>query len=258
LGEAYVNDAFGVSHRAHASVEAVTRKITQSAAGFLLEAEIQNLGRLLENPPRPFVAVIGGAKLETKVAVIRNLLKTADFVLAGGGLVYTFFKAQGMAVGTSLVDDALLDTASEIMAFSEENGGRLLLPEDHVTAPQLAPGAPMRVSAVNVIDPMWGGYDIGPETVDMYCEKLASAGSIFWNGPMGVIETAPFHEGTETLARAVAGSRAKHKVAGGGETLSAIHSLGLGNRFTHLSTGGGASLEFIAGDELPGIKALRA
>jgi phosphoglycerate kinase len=255
LADVYVNDAFGAAHRAHASTHAIARRMPCAAAGLLMEKEIRFLSGLLENPARPFVAVIGGAKLDTKVDVVRNLLCVADAILVGGAMSYTFFKAQGMPVGASLVQDDLMETAMDVLALAENRGGKLLLPEDHVTAPSLTPGEPSRVSHVSVIYPAWMGVDIGPETADLYRERLAAARTIFWNGPLGVTEVAPFDEGTAAVARAVAETDAV-KVAGGGETLAVVAALGLEGRFSHLSTGGGASLEFIAGKKLPGVEAL--
>lgn len=255
LADFYVNDAFGCAHRAHASVHAMASFFKKPVAGFLIEKELTALGNLLECPQRPFVAVLGGAKLKTKIAVVENLLQVADKVILGGSMSYTFFKSQGMPTGASLVDDSLLDDAAVMMAEAEATPGRLHLPSDHVTAPEIREGAPTRVSAVNVIDDKWMGLDIGPETVEAYEAILSEARTVFWNGPMGVFEVPPFDGGTLAVGRAAI-SNASTVVAGGGETLAALERMGLSKSFSYLSTGGGASLEFIAGNKLPGVEAL--
>jgi phosphoglycerate kinase len=263
LADLYVNDAFGTAHRAHASIEAIARFSPVAAMGLLMEKEIRLLEKILERPEHPFVAVIGGAKLETKVDVLKNLTERADAVLIGGAMSYTFFKAQGIAVGASLVEDALLGTAAEIFAGAKE-GKKLLLPVDHVTVPAPSAGTPFRLLSADTpfrllstdtINPSWCGVDIGPKTVELYRSRLREAKTVFWNGPLGITEVPPFDEGTHAVARAVAGAKAV-KIAGGGETLATISTLGLQEKFTLLSTGGGASLAFMAGEEFPTIAAL--
>ena len=219
-----------------------------------MENEIRYLEKILERPEHPFVAVIGGAKLETKVAVLKSLTERADVILVGGAMSYTFFKSQGIAVGASLVQDTLLGTAAEILEGAKE-GKKLLLPVDHVTVPMPKAGAPFRLRCAGAIDPSWCGVDIGPKTIELYQSRLREAKTVFWNGPLGIIEVPPFNEGTNAVARAVAGAEAV-KVAGGGETLATISTLGLQEKFTHLSTGGGASLAFMAGEDFPTIAAL--
>jgi phosphoglycerate kinase len=254
LADIYVNDAFGTAHRAHASIEAIARLSPVAAMGLLMEKEICYLEKILKRPEHPFVAVIGGAKLETKVDVLKSLTERADAVLIGGAMSYTFFKSQGIAVGTSLVQDTLLGTAAEILAGAKE-GKKLLLPVDHVTVPEPRADAPFRILSADAIDPSWCGVDIGPKTIELYRSRLRKAKTIFWNGPLGIFEVPPFDEGTNAVARAAAGAEAI-KVAGGGETLATISALGLQEKFTHLSTGGGASLAFMAGEEFPTIAAL--
>ncbi|UCF81161.1 MAG: phosphoglycerate kinase [Acidobacteriota bacterium] len=253
LADVYVNDAFGTAHRAHASIEAIAR-LMPAAMGLLMEKEILYLEKILERPEHPFVAVIGGAKLETKVDVLKNLTERADAVLIGGAMSYTFFKSQGIAVGTTPVEDALLGTAAEIYAGAKE-GEKLLLPVDHVTAPEPRPGVPVRHLSVDTIDPSWCGVDVGPKTIELYRSRLLKAKTVFWNGPLGIIEMPPFDEGTNAVARAIAEAEAV-KIAGGGETLATISALGLQEKFSHLSTGGGASLAFMAGEKFPTLAAL--
>jgi phosphoglycerate kinase len=254
LADLYVNDAFGTAHRAHASIEAIARLMPAAAMGLLMEKEIHYLEKILERPERPFVAVIGGAKLETKVDVLKNLTERADAILIGGAMSYTFFKSQGIAVGTTPVEDAFLGTAAEIHAAAKKRE-KLLLPVDHVTAPEPRAGVPVRHLSVDVIDPSWCGVDIGPKTIELYQSRLLEAKTVFWNGPLGIFEMPPFDEGTNAVARAVAEAEAV-TIAGGGETLATISALGLQEKFTHLSTGGGASLAFMAGEKFPTVAAL--
>jgi phosphoglycerate kinase len=249
LADVYVNDAFGSAHRAHASTEGVARHLP-SAAGFLMEKEIEYLGGVLADPERPFVAVLGGAKIGDKIGVIRNLIARADHLLIGGGMANTFFKARGDAVGDSLVEDDALETAREFLG-----NPRLHLPQDCVIADAFDKDAESRVIPAGDVPAGWRILDIGPETVKWYAGILSGAGTVVWNGPMGVFEFPAFAEGTVGIARAVAESGAT-SIIGGGDSVAAINQSGLADRVTHLSTGGGASLEMLEGKVLPGVAAL--
>ncbi len=251
LGDLCVNDAFGAAHRAHASVEAIARFIPV-VAGFLMEKEIRYLSQALTHPARPFVALLGGAKISDKIGVIESLLARADRVLIGGGMANTFLKAQGYAVGDSLVEDEALETARRLLQQGED---RLWLPVDGVIADAFAPDAQARVVPVDQVPPGWRILDIGPQTVARYTEEIRRAAFIVWNGPMGVFEFPRFAEGTFAIARAVAESGAT-SIVGGGDSVAAVHAAGVADRITHISTGGGASLEFLEGRTLPGIAAL--
>jgi len=256
LADVYVNDAFGSAHRAHASTEGVVRHVKESAAGLLMAAEIEHLGKVLEKPDRPFVAILGGAKVSDKLEVIENLVPRVDALLIGGAMAYTFFKARNVPVGTSLVEADLLDAAREIEDRARARGLRLELPVDHVVAPKLEAGAPSETLAVG--DPAIGdrmGLDIGPKTVETYRSVIAGAKTVIWNGPMGVFEIDAFARGTIEVARAVAEVTGT-TVIGGGDSISAVAKAGVTDRITHISTGGGASLEFLGGRELPGVAAL--
>ncbi|HWQ04565.1 MAG TPA: phosphoglycerate kinase [Longilinea sp.] len=252
LADVYVNDAFGSAHRAHASTEGITRILPVAVAGFLMEKEIQYLGQAIADPKRPFVAILGGAKISDKIGVIRNLLEKADAILIGGGMANTFFKAQGYPVADSLVEDDALETAKEMLA---KGGKKLRLPFDVVIANAFDAAADSKVIQVGPIPDGWRILDIGPKTVKAYAKVLSSAGTIVWNGPMGVFEFPKFAEGTLGIARAVADSKAI-SVIGGGESVAAIQQSGLADKITHISTGGGASLEMLEGLELPGVVAL--
>jgi phosphoglycerate kinase len=253
---AYVNDAFGSSHRAHASVEAITKILPRPAAGLLMEKEVQYLGHALGNPERPFVAILGGAKVSDKIEVIENLLGRVDALAIGGAMAYTFLKSRGLPVGKSLVEDDKLDAARSITAHAGERGVRLELPVDHVVTDKLEAGAAHEVLAVD--DPAIGermGVDIGPKTVAAYAALVESAKTVIWNGPMGVFETKPFDAGTNAIAQAAAKVRGT-TIVGGGDSVSAVTKAGVADRITHISTGGGASLEFLGGRTLPGVAAL--
>lgn len=252
LADLYVNDAFGSAHRAHASTEGVAHYLP-AVAGFLMEKEIQYLGQAIENPARPFVAILGGAKISDKIGVIRNLLKKADHVLIGGGMANTFFKAQGYPVGDSLVEDDALDTARALLA---EGGSRLRLPVDVVIADRFEPDATSRIISMAAIPEGWRIMDIGSETVQLFSKVIREAATIVWNGPMGVFEFPRFAEGTFNIARAIADSNAT-SIVGGGDSVAAVTQAGLADRITHLSTGGGASLEMLEGILLPGLAALQ-
>ncbi len=252
LADIYVNDAFGSAHRAHASTEGVA-KFLPGVAGFLMEKEIKYLGQAISEPKRPFVAILGGAKIVDKIGVIRNLLTKADLVLIGGGMANTFFKAQGYPVGDSLVDEDALETARELL---QKGTNRLRLPVDVVVADRFDDNAEHNVMEMGPVPDGWRIMDIGPETVLAYGKTLHSAGTIVWNGPMGVFEFPNFAQGTFGVARAVAESNAV-SIVGGGDSVSAINQSGLSERITHISTGGGASLEMLEGLVLPGVAALQ-
>ena len=253
LGDIYVNDGFGVSHRAHASTEGVAH-LLPAAAGFLMEKEIEFLSKALENPNRPYAAVVGGAKVSTKLTVLRHLLKMVDRLLIGGGMANTFIKAEGFGVGTSRVEDDLLDEARRIMEEAAERKVMLLLPTDVVIADAFAEGASTRIVPVKAIPEGWQALDIGPQSAEVYRAGLAGCQTVFWNGPMGVFEMAPFAQGSYAVARAIAALPHATTILGGGETAQLAQELGLA--YTHVSTGGGATLEFLEGRVLPGIAAL--
>lgn len=254
LADVFVNDAFGAAHRAHASTAGVAAYLP-AVAGFLMEKEIDYLDRVVTHPERPVAAIIGGAKISSKIGVLRHLLSKVDAILIGGGMASTFLKAQGLEVGDSLVEDDQLDTARRIVAEAEECGVRLLLPADVVVADAFDAGANHRVVPVHAVEPGWRIMDIGPETVRRYAEALCGMRTIVWNGPMGVAEWEAFAAGSLGIARAVAESGAT-TIIGGGETVALVEQSGLAGRFSHVSTGGGASLEFLEGRELPGVAAL--
>ena len=252
----YVNDAFGAAHRAHASVEGITHFIPRAAAGLLMEKELQYLGHALENPERPFVAIIGGAKVSDKIDVIQNMLAKVDRLIIGGAMAYTFFKARGVPVGKSLVEDDKLDEAKAIEADAKKRGVTLLLPTDHVVAAKLEAGAAHEVLAVGdaaIGDRM--GLDIGPATIAAYTAAIADARTVVWNGPMGVFEIDAFAKGTNAVAQAVAAVTGT-TIIGGGDSIAAVKKAGIADKITHISTGGGASLEFLGGQTLPGVAAL--
>ncbi len=256
LADVYVNDAFGAAHRAHASVEALVKLIPEAGAGLLMEKELRYLGDALANPARPFVAVLGGAKVSDKIEVIENLIARVDRLLIGGAMAYTFFKAAGQPIGKSLVEDDKLDAARDIVTRAKERGLKLLLPTDHVVAAKLEAGVP--VETLQVGDPAIGdrmGLDIGPATVAAYSQALQDAHTVVWNGPMGVFEIDAFAQGTIGVARAVAAVNGT-TIVGGGDSIAAITKAGVADRITHISTGGGASLEFLGGRVLPGVAAL--
>jgi phosphoglycerate kinase len=255
LAEIYVNDAFGTAHRAHSSTEGVARLLTPAVAGFLMEKEIHYLGQALAAPQHPFVAVLGGAKVTDKIPVIENLLDKVDILLIGGGMAYTFLKAQGFTIGNSLVEENRLALAHELFDKAKSAGVQLILPEDHVIASEFKADAPHKVCNDIDIPEGWMGLDIGPRTAERYGRILGEAATVVWNGPMGVFEFDAFATGTLAIARALAESGAL-SIIGGGDSVSAVNKSGLEDRMTHISTGGGASLEFLEGKELPGILAL--
>ena len=253
-GDLYVNDAFGTAHRAHASTEGVSHFLP-SYAGFLIEKEVKYMAPLLENPEHPFVAIIGGSKVSSKITVLESLVKTCDTIVIGGGMAYTFDKAMGFSVGKSLVEDDYIETAKNFLAAAEAKGVKVILPVDHYCAEEFAEDAkPVLIESRNIPDNLMG-LDIGPKTVEMIKDALKDAKSVVWNGPMGVFEFDAFAKGTEEVARALADSNAI-SVVGGGDSVAAINKFGLADKISHVSTGGGASLEFLEGKTLPGIKAL--
>jgi len=257
LGDVYINDAFGSAHRAHASTAGIVSHVKASAAGLLMADEIAHLGKVLEAPDRPFVAILGGAKVSDKLEVIENLIPRVDALLIGGAMAYTFLKARGVPVGKSLVEAELLDTARDVGKRAKERGLRLELPVDHVVAPKLEAGAP--AETLKVGDEAIGermGLDIGPDTIATYREVLAGARTVIWNGPMGVFEIDAFARGTIEVAKAVADVNGT-TVIGGGDSIAAVVKAGVADRITHISTGGGASLEFLGGRTLPGVEALK-
>ncbi len=255
LGDLYVNDAFGAAHRAHASTEGVARLLQPAVAGFLLEKELRYLGQALAAPERPFVAVIGGAKVSDKIAVIENLLAKVDTLIIGGGMAYTFLKAQGRPIGKSLVEEDRLELARTLVAAAAQRGVQLLLPSDHVIAERFAADADHRVCGDDDFPADWMALDIGPVTRAAYTKALQSARMVIWNGPMGVFEFDAFAAGTLAVAHTLAESTAT-TIIGGGDSVAAVKKAGVEEKMTHISTGGGASLEFLEGKELPGVAAL--
>jgi len=254
LGEIYVNDAFGTAHRAHASTEGVTKYIKICVAGFLLAKEIEYFDKALSNPPKPFVAILGGVKISDKIMVIENLMKKVDAILIGGGMAYTFLKAHGMEIGSSKLEADKIDVAKSIMRKAKQLGVKLILPVDHLIADKVDAVSNTRV-VTDVVPQGWMAVDIGPKTVDEFKKELRNAKMIIWNGPLGVFEITKFSRGTEDVARFITGLKAI-SIIGGGDTAAAIARFGLEHAMTHISTGGGASLEYMEGKVLPGVAAL--
>ncbi|TAN32799.1 phosphoglycerate kinase [bacterium] len=252
LGELFVNDAFAASHRAHASVVGVAEYLP-AFAGELMESELMALHQALDHPRRPMLAVVGGAKVSTKVGVVRHLLEKVDALIIGGAMANTFFKARGLQTGNGLVEDSALPVAKEV---AEQAGRKLLLPVDLVCARRMEAGEPLRIMAADAVEPGWMALDIGPKSVALFSERLRGAGAIVWNGPMGVSELRDFSDGTRAIGEAIAASGA-YTLVGGGDTVAAVDSLGLGGRFSHVSTGGGATLEYLEGKQLPGVAILK-
>jgi phosphoglycerate kinase len=251
----YVNDAFGTAHRAHASTEGVAHLLKPAVAGFLMGKELKYLAGALADPKRPFVAILGGAKVSDKIPVIENLIDKVDTLMIGGGMAYTFLKAQGIEVGKSLVDQERLELSGQLMKLAEEKGVKFLLPTDHVIAAEFKADAEHKICDNQNFEPGWMALDIGPNTIEAYSKELANAGTVVWNGPMGVFEFESFAKGTFAIAQALADSDAT-TIIGGGDSVSAVNKSGLDDKMTHISTGGGASLELLEGKELPGIAAL--
>lgn len=254
LADLYVNDAFGTSHRAHASNVGVA-SILPSAVGFLIEKEIDVMGKALENPEHPFISILGGAKVSDKIDVIENLITKVDTILIGGGMAYTFLKAQGKEIGKSLLEEDKMDLSLELLNRAKENGVEILLPEDVVIADEIAPGVETQIVDIDSIPADKEALDIGPKTAEKYAEKIKAAKTVVWNGPMGVFEIKEFSNGTNKVANALAEADAT-TIVGGGDSALAIEMADLKDKITHVSTGGGASLEFLEGKDLPGISAI--
>ena len=254
LADLYVNDAFGTAHRAHASTQGMIRFVKAAAAGFLMQAELDYLSQALEAPERPFLTILGGVKVSDKIAVLENLLGKVDFLLIGGAMAYSFLKAQGVEVGNSRVEEDKLVFAADILKEAQERGVDLLLPVDHVAAREIKKGAEARVMKGKVEDG-WMGLDIGPETIQLFTQTISKARTILWNGPLGVFEMEEFSRGSMEIARAVASSGVL-TITGGGDTAAAVAQAGVADKITHVSTGGGASLELLEGKKLPGVEAL--
>jgi len=254
----FVCDAFGSAHRAHASVVGITHFVKQAAAGLLMEKELAYLGKAVTNPARPLVAILGGAKVSDKIEVVENLMKIADAMLIGGGMAYTFEKAQGLSIGKSLVENDKVELAKRLLAEAKARNFKLLLPSDHVIAAELKPDAKATVCEVSATPADQMGLDIGPKTIAAYAAEIATAKTIVWNGPMGVFEMPAFAKGTLEIAKAVAAATTAGatSIVGGGDSVAAVHQSGVANNISHISTGGGASLEFLAGRKLPGVEAL--
>lgn len=258
LGDVYINDAFGTAHRAHASTEAVTKYFNQCAAGYLMQKELKYLGMALTNPQRPFVAILGGAKISGKIDVISNLMDKVDALLIGGGMAFTFYKAMDKEIGKSLLERDKIDLAKEILKKAEEKGVNFKLPEDLVVAPEAKEDAPSQVVEKDSIPPDWQGLDIGPKTLKEFAREIENAKTVVWNGPMGVFEINKFATGTMKIAEELAKITQKGAttIVGGGDSAAAVAKAGLEEKLTHISTGGGASLEFLEGKILPGVAAL--
>jgi phosphoglycerate kinase len=258
VADLYVNDAFGTAHRAHASTEGVTHYLKPSVAGLLIEKELEYLQNAIENPQRPLAAIVGGSKVSSKITVVETLLDKVDKLVIGGGMIFTFYKARGLNVGGSLVEDEFLELAKSLEAKAKEKGVKLLLPTDVVVADKFAPDANTQTVSVENIPDGWMGLDIGPDSVKMLQEELSSCKSVIWNGPMGVFEMDKFAAGTEGIARTLAGltKTGTCTIIGGGDSVAAVEKFGLADQMSHISTGGGASLELLEGKVLPGIAAL--
>jgi phosphoglycerate kinase len=257
LAEFYVNDAFGTAHRAHASTVGITKFVRKSAAGLLMEKELQYMGKALQHPEQPFVAILGGAKVSDKIEVIKNLMPKVDALIIGGGMAYTFLKAQGQEVGKSLVEADKVELARQLLEEAKQRGLKFLLPVDHIAAEKIDAAAKTQViKAGQPIPANLMALDIGPESIELFTEEVSTARTIIWNGPMGVFEVAAFSKGTFKLAHAVADNGGAISIVGGGDSVSAVRQAGVADKITHISTGGGASLEFLEGKKLPGVEAL--
>ncbi|MDJ0535069.1 MAG: phosphoglycerate kinase [Xenococcaceae cyanobacterium MO_207.B15] len=252
----YVNEAFGTAHRAHASTEGVTKYLSPCVAGYLIEKELQFLQNAVDNPKRPLAAIIGGSKVSSKIGVIETLLEKCDKLLIGGGMIFTFYKARGLSVGKSLVEEDKLELAKTLEAKAKELGVELLLPTDVVVADNFAPDANSQTVTIDSIPDDWMGLDIGPDSVKVFQDALADCNAVIWNGPMGVFEFDKFAVGTEAIANTLAGKSEAITIIGGGDSVAAVEKVGVADKMSHISTGGGASLELLEGKELPGIVAL--
>jgi phosphoglycerate kinase len=258
LADVYVNDAFGTAHRAHASTEGVTHHLKPSVAGYLIEKELQYLQSAIENPQKPLAAIIGGSKVSSKIGVIETLLDKVDKLLIGGGMIFTFYKARGLSVGKSLVEEDKLELAKSLEAKAKERGVDLLLPTDVVVADNFAPDANSQTVSIDSIPDGWMGLDIGPDSVKVFQDALSDCKTVIWNGPMGVFEFDKFAVGTEAIAHSMADltKQGATTIIGGGDSVAAVEKVGVAEQMSHISTGGGASLELLEGKELPGITAL--
>jgi phosphoglycerate kinase len=257
LCEFYVNDAFGTAHRAHASTVGITKFVQKSAAGLLMEKELQYLGRVMLAPEQPFLAILGGAKVSDKIGVIQNLLSKVDILIIGGGMAYTFLKAQGVPVGKSLVEEDKVELAKNLLQQAQARNVKLLLPTDHIVADRVDASVLAKiVKSGEAIPPNMMALDIGPQTIEAFSDEVAGARTIVWNGPMGVFELPPFAKGTFKIAEAIADNPAATSIVGGGDSVAAVKAAGVADKITHISTGGGASLEFLEGKKLPGVEAL--
>ena len=257
LADYYVNDAFGTAHRAHASTVGMTKFIQKSAAGLLMEKELEYLGRALHHPEHPFVAILGGAKVSDKIPVIQNLINKVDVLIIGGGMAYTFLKAQGHGIGKSLVEEDKLQLAKELLQQARSRNIKFLLPIDHVAAVKPEVNAVVKnIAEGEEIPDNLMGLDIGPKTIELFSEEISKARTVIWNGPMGVFEVSPFSRGTFKVAEAVAENAGATSIVGGGDSVSAVKQAGVADKISHISTGGGASLEFLEGKKLPGVEAL--
>ncbi len=254
--DVYVNEAFGTAHRAHASTEGVTKYLSPSVAGYLIEKELEFLQNAVDNPKRPLAAIIGGSKVSSKIGVIETLLDKCDKLLIGGGMIFTFYKARGLSVGKSLVEEDKLELAKTLEAKAKEKGVELLLPTDVVVADNFAPDANAKTVSINDIPDGWMGLDIGPDSVIVFQDALANCNAVIWNGPMGVFEFDKFAVGTEAIANTLAGKPDAITIIGGGDSVAAVEKVGVAEKMSHISTGGGASLELLEGKKLPGILAL--
>ena len=254
--DVYVNEAFGTAHRAHASTEGVTKYLSPSVAGYLIEKELEFLQNAVDNPKRPLAAIIGGSKVSSKIGVIETLLDKCDKLLIGGGMIFTFYKARGLNVGKSLVEEDKLELAKSLEAKAKEQGVELLLPTDVVVADNFAPDANAKTVSINDIPDGWMGLDIGPDSVQVFQDALADCNAVIWNGPMGVFEFDKFAVGTEAIANTLAGKPDAITIIGGGDSVAAVEKVGVAEKMSHISTGGGASLELLEGKKLPGILAL--
>jgi len=257
LAEFYVNDAFGTAHRAHASTAGITKFVQKSAAGLLMQKELDYLGRALHHPEKPFVAILGGAKVSDKIGVIQNLISKVDALIIGGGMAYTFLKAQGQKVGKSLVEEDKIDLARNLLEEAKSHRVKFLLPVDHLAADRVDANAVMKsISEGQPIPDNLMGLDIGPKTIELFSEEVGRARTIVWNGPMGVFELPPFSRGTYKIAYAIAENAGVTSIVGGGDSVAAVRAAGLADKMSHISTGGGASLEFLEGKKMPGVEAL--
>ena len=257
LADFYVNDAFGTAHRAHASTAGMTKFMPKAAAGLLMEKELQYLGRAMQHPEKPFVTILGGAKVSDKIPVIKSLMEKVDSLIIGGGMAYTFLRALGEQVGKSLVEEDKLDLAKQLLQDAKTRKLKFLLPVDHLAADRIDANAHVtKVDQGQPIPANLMALDIGPKTIDMFAEEISRARTIVWNGPMGVFEVAPFARGTFKIAQAIADNAAATSIVGGGDSVSGVRAAGVADKITHISTGGGASLEFLEGKKLPGVEAL--